>query len=102
MKMTDLLKFEHTLNKLSYSHDILDFNRKHAFMHDLDDVPFLNLETIRIKGSQVSTQIQGSTCTWREIFQLTDKLIPELENPNEIFLEDVALVENTLLVTLGS
>jgi len=102
MKLSDLLKFERTLDRLSYSHEIVHFNRKHSYMNDFNDVPFPHIKKIKIKGSQVSTQVHGSCCSWKEIFQITDELIPELENPNEIYLEDIALDGNILFVSLGS
>lgn len=102
MKLSELLTIERTFHRLSYGREIVRFNRKHAYMHNLDDVPFPNVEVIRIKGSQVSTQVHGACCSWKEILQITDELIPELENPNEIYLEDIALEGNTLMITLGS
>ncbi len=102
MKLSELLTIERTFHRLSYGREIVHFNRKHSYMNDFNDVPFPHMKKIMIKGSQVSTQVHGSCCSWKEILKITDELIPELENPNEIYLEDIALEGNTLMITLGS
>lgn len=102
MRLSDLLAFEGTLQHLSYSYEIVRFNKKYSYMKNFDDVPFPSVTKIRISNSTVYEPVNGQNFSWRVIFKTFDSLIPMLRNPNEIYLEDISLNEQTLLVSLGS
>ena len=102
MKLSDLFKYERKLKHLSYSYEILEFNRKHSFFHEFDDIPFPHVRMIAINHSNVSQKVDGRYCSWRNIFKIADSLIPKLQNPNEIYLEDINVEGTTLYISLGS
>jgi hypothetical protein len=102
MKLYDLLHLERHLRNLTYGFEIVDINRDYSYFHEWHDVPYPEIDRVKISGANVYKKVIGSECSWIKIYRIADFLIKYSENPNRRYLAGFEVNGSTLLVGLES